>query len=375
MIFTVFAGAPSAGFEWQSELLAHSWLCARQPGELVRLVASHPDKVVAAHPRMRDLATMSWSPHPYTNDVYPSYQTAASVLELLFVEPIEGTVLLVEPTTVFQGMISEEVRTGEARGTGWADLPRGEGPFGLGPAFAFLESFCVDRTLELTAVKLPVLIHTGDLRKIAARWLELTSIIRAETANRPGGALPDADKIAYAIAAAEAHVPHKIASPPLAIDAQADASAGTGPLIEYRGPLRAADRHIIWEKDSHRRGDAPDPEAAPPGPARHLLGLLADIAALRAQGIDGMKPRRESGVREGKILGTLFLEIPGRPDTISLNSSGASIWEVCDGTRSLAEINRQLERRFDMPAGSLKDDIEVVVKRLEGVGALRLESA
>jgi len=70
----------------------------------------------------------------------------------------------------------------------------------------------------------------------------------------------------------------------------------------------------------------------------------------------------------------MFLEIPGRADTVSLNSSGAAIWEVCDGTRSLAEINQELETRFEMPAGSLRPDVEVVIKRLEVIGALRLES-
>jgi hypothetical protein len=57
---------------------------------------------------------------------------------------------------------------------------------------------------------------------------------------------------------------------------------------------------------------------------------------------------------------------------VSLNPSGAAIWEICDGTRSLAEINQELETRFEMPPGSLRPDVEVVIKRLEGIGALRL---
>ncbi len=67
------------------------------------------------------------------------------------------------------------------------------------------------------------------------------------------------------------------------------------------------------------------------------------------------------------------MEIPGRANTLSLNASGAAIWEACDGRRGLDAINRELESRFEMPVDSLRADIEVVVKRLERVGALRLE--
>jgi hypothetical protein len=38
----------------------------------------------------------------------------------------------------------------------------------------------------------------------------------------------------------------------------------------------------------------------------------------------------------------------------------------------LAEINHALEARFEMPPGSLRADVEVVIKRLEGIGALRI---
>ena len=361
MIYSVFC--PSAGLArpWQSELLGYSWGRARQPGELVQLHSRGPRAPTPCHALARLLETQSWSPHPYTGDLYPPYQTAAALLEWLFVERIEGTVLVLGATNLFQAPVTGEVKPGQARAVAWTDLPRGEGPFGLGPGCEFLADFCVDRTLQLPAVALPALIHSTDLRKIAPRWLELMSIIRAETS--PEATLPflHADKLAYVIAAAEAHIAH--------------APADLG-LLDYQQPIPAVDGTIAWDKDSYRSWDPVQPESVAPGPARDFLSLLAELIERRANGLELslLKPCRQRGVREGKILGSMFLEIPGREDTVSLNSSGAAIWEVCDGTRSLAEINHELETRFEMPSGSLRADVEVVIKRLEHIGALKLAS-
>lgn len=371
MIYTVYSPAAHTenAMQWQAELLGYSWGRARQPGELVHLVAERPGAPIPSHPLARVFETQSWSPHPYTGDLYPPYQKAAALLEWLFVENVEGTVLLLDPTCAFRAPVSEEVKPGQAKGTAWSELPRGEGPFGLGPDFAFLAGICVDRALELPAVTLPVLIHTTDLRKIAARWLELMSIIRAETA---GNAAVPADKIAYVIAAAEARIPHAVAE----LGVSTEAADGTAPILDYRRPISSRDGTVLWDPGTYRNWDRVDAEAAPPGAGRVFLGLLAELVARRAQGpeLALLKPCRHKGVREGKILGSMFLEIPGRADTVSLNSSGAAIWEACNGTRSLAEINQELESRFEMPPGSLRSDIEVVIKRLERIGALKLES-
>ena len=377
MIYTVFCpGAASVEMAWQSELLGYSWGRARQAGELVQLVPRKGGTTAPCHPLARVVETQSWSRHPYTADLYPPYEKAAALLEWLFVEKIEGTVLLLEPTSVFRRPLSEEVRPGGARGTAWSALPRGDGPFGLGAPFAFLSQVCVDRDLELAPIQLPVLIHSTDLRRIVARWLELMSIIRAETERTASGAHPDADKVAYAIAAAEARISHCEAALGVTTAARDD-RAGEAPIIDYRSPISSAAGQVLWDGDQYRDWHAVSPEAATPGVGREFLTLLGELLDRRAQGLNValLRPHRQKGVREGKILGSVFLEIPGRADTVSLNSSGAAIWEVCDGTRNLAEINVELEARFEMPPGSLGADVEVVIKRLEGIGALRLEPA
>ncbi|RFC39874.1 MAG: Coenzyme PQQ synthesis protein D (PqqD) [Candidatus Nitrotoga sp. CP45] len=357
--------------QWQSELLEYSWGRARQPGELVRLVAARPGEPTPCHRLARVVETLSWLPHPYTGDLYPPYHKAAALLEWLFTERIEGTIVLLESNCVFRFPVISEIKRGQPKAAAWPDLPRGDGPFGLGSGFEFLEKFCVDRTIDLPAVTLPVLIHSSDLRKIVARWLELMSIIRAETAGTANGSLSDADNIAYAIAAAEAGIQHTVADLGAGIEAQQNVA----PILDYRHPIASTDGDIAWDPGTYRNWEPVQPERAQPGPGREVLTLLSEFLERREQGLElaFLRPCRHKGVREGKILGSMFLDIPGRADTVSLNSSGAAIWEVCDGTRSLAEINRELETRFEMPPGSLRADIEVVIKRLERIGALRLE--
>lgn len=362
MIYSAFSAGACGEPPWRAQLLGYSWGRVRQPGELVHLRAQDSPAGPSSHPLARTMETQRWSPHPYTRDHYPPYQTAAALLEWLFVERIDGTVLVLEPTCAFVAPVAEEVRPGQARGTPWADQPRGEGPFGLGPGFDFLDEVCVDRTLSPPAVRLPVLIHATELRKLVARWLELMSIIRAETAGLPSGPRADADKLAYAIAAAEARIPH----------AAIDLGLANDELL-----LPSATGETKWDPELHGPWESLHPAAAAGGPGPQLRGLLSEFVERRAQGLELslLRPQRQRGVREGKILGSMFLEIPGRQDTVSLNSSGAAIWEVCDGTRSLAEVNQELEARFEMPPGSLRADVEVVIKRLERIGALRLTPA
>ena len=373
MIFTVFCAPNDARMQRQAELLEFSWGSVRQPGELVRLTPLWPGQPAPQHRFARVVATQCWSPHPYTGDHFAPYDLAASVLEWLFIERIEGTVLLLDSSCILRSPVTVEVGRGQARAMAWpASLPGG-GPFGLGPAFAFLERFCVDRTLALPAVTLPLLIHATDLVRIAPRWLELTSIIRAETAGAAEGPRRDADRIAYAIAAAEAGIAHAAAD----LSVGTGAAASTAPILDYRDPIASPEGGIAWDPAGEAGWDGIDPENAPPGTGREFLAVLAEFVTRRDSGHDlaFLRPCRRLGVREGRLLGSVFLDIPGRADTVSLNASGAAIWEFCDGTRSLAEINAALEARFAAPPGSLQADVRTAIERLESIGALKLEPA
>jgi hypothetical protein len=372
MIFTVFSTTANEAMLWQSELLEYSWGRVKQPGELVRLVAIGPHEPLPRHRFARVSGTLPWSPHPYTGDVYPPYNKAASLLEWLFVERIEGTILLVEPDCVFRAPVAQEVEPGAARATAWPSLPRtAEGPFGLGPRFAFLERFCVNRALEPPCITWPVLIHSSDLRKLAARWLEIMSILRDETAHSVDGRLDDADQIAYAIAAAEADIPHAIAD----LGADTAARQSEAPLLHYRRAIESARGEVVWDSGVYRGWDTVDPQAAAPGPGRDFLALLDEYRARRAAGgsLAFLRPRPRLGVRVGRVLDQTVLEIPGRSDTLALNASAAAIWELCDGARGLADLTHELATRFELAPEVMRLDVQSVIERLESVGALDLE--
>jgi hypothetical protein len=357
--------------QWQADLLEYSWGQVRQPGELVRLVAVGPVDELPRHHHARVVDTLKWSPHPYTGDLYPAYNTAGGLLEWQTVEDVEGTILLLEPHCVFMSKVASEVEPGGAQGTRWVGLPRGNGPFGLSAEFRFLDAVCVDRTLPLQPVRLPALIHSDDLRKITARWLELTSIIRAETA--AGGQVPlsDAHRIAYVIAAAEADVPHRVTD----LGANTDVSELGSPLLDYSKPIASNNGGVLWDLNTYRAWQAVEPARAAAGAGKAFLALLADYVARRESGgeLAFLRPCRRKGVREARILDRLFLDIPGRSDALALNASAAAVWELCDGKRSLAEVAYHLEEQFGMSPGGVRGDVQTVVERLEDIGALQLK--
>ena len=372
VIYTVFSTSPNPAMQWQSELLEYSWGQVKQPGELVRLVATWPGDELPRHRLARVVETSSWSPHPFTGDWYPQYNKPASLLEWLFTEGVEGTVLLLEPDCVFRSAVTTEVEPGKALATPWPGMPsESEGPFGLGPSFSFLEQFCVNRSLVPPPVHLPLLIHSTDLRKIVARWLELASIIRTERVMEYGRFL-DANDVAYAVAAAEAYIPHATAE----LGVETDVGESRAPIIHYRRPIESERGEIVWDKQAYRCWDPVEAQRANAGIGRDFLELLTTYIALHEAGGEFafFRPCRRRGVREGRVLDQTLLEIPGRSDTLSLNPSATAIWQLCDGKHSMADLTRKLEVRYEVERGRLRDDVGSVITRLESIGAVELRS-
>lgn len=270
MIYTVFSTSTDDAGQWQSQLLEYSWSQVEQPGELVRLVATAPGELLPRERLARVVETLSWAPHPYTNDPYPLYNKPASLLQWIFEERINGTILLLEPRCVLRAPVQTELEPGLAQATGWKDLPRmGRGPFGLGARFGFLDQFCVNRSLELPAVTLPLLIHSSDLRRLAARWLEVMGIIRSEMGFNPRSGRW-ADRLAYSIAAAEAGIDHLVAE----LGAETDARESRASILDYHRPIESKRGEIVWDERVYEAWDPVDPKDARPGIGRDFLELL-----------------------------------------------------------------------------------------------------
>ena len=191
--------------QWQSELLEYSWKRVDQPGELIRLVATDSD-TLPTHGYARAVRTPSARVHPLTGDDYAPYNKPASLLEWLRTDQPHGTVLLVDPDCVFRAPIDREVSEGHPVAQRWVGLSHAEGDdgFGLGPRFAFLRHHGVRPRIRAQLGMIPKLIHTKDLERITARWLELTALVRQEVTDRHGRPMWESDMFAYSIVAGDA---------------------------------------------------------------------------------------------------------------------------------------------------------------------------
>ena len=97
MFYTVFSTNDNPRMQWQSELLEYSWKRVGQEGALIRLVATDRPHKLPAHKYASCVATRLWDTHPETGDTYPIYNKPASLLEWVFRDKPEGTVLLLDP--------------------------------------------------------------------------------------------------------------------------------------------------------------------------------------------------------------------------------------------------------------------------------------
>ena len=324
MIQTVFVTSANPLTQQRAEILEFSWRRAEQPGELIRLVAMEPGDELPRHRHARVEQTVAWSPHPYTGDDYPPYNRAASLLEWLFRERPDGTILLLDPDSVLLSDVPTEVSAGRVIASPWPEFSAAEAwPLEPGSTYAFLERFGILRNLEPAGVTLPLLIHSIDLFRLAARWLELTGILREEA--RDAGL--DADRLAYVVAAAEWGLVHEDRAFAVAA-ASMDAAA---PILE--------------EYEAH-------------------IAAGGEAAVLR--------PQLREGVREARVLDQMLLEIPGKEDTLTLNSSATAIWELCAKGLTVLEIAHELEARFEAPEAGLVSDVEMTLGLLEDVGAVDL---
>ncbi len=371
MIITVFVTQAGERDQWRAELLEHSWMQAGQPGELVRLVACRKTETLPMHSMARVVRVTSYSPHPYIHDNFQGHNLPAALMEWLFREQIDATLLLLDKDTLMLDPVNEEIAPGGAIGNPWREWPKGEGLFGLSKNFDKLEAYCINQKLKLSKVRFPLLIHSRDLKKMVARWLELTALIRCK-ADDAAGRISEAHQVAYAIAAAEYHIPHKLRK--LAVvpgDRRIDR-----PLLDYKTPIESQKGEIVWDPETYTPWSECEAARAKAGVGREFLKKLQDYATLRETGehLGLRRPRRCHGVREARLPDRMMLQIPGIEPLLNLNSSAAAIWDLCDNQRTLSELADVLEKQYEVPRSLLCRDIDLAITYLHTGGAVELES-
>jgi hypothetical protein len=366
--------------QWQSDLLEYSWKRVEQEGVLIRLVATDDPKSLPAQKYAHCIATRLWDIHPDTGDAYLPYNKPASLLEWLFRDRPEGTVLLLDPDCVFRKPVLQRVAAGFPASQAWVkftmDRPSAEHPFGLGTGFSFLNHHCARTDLGTEAVMIPTLIHTSDLRRICARWLELCGLIRQNFRNAEGLPIWEADMYAYLVACAEYGLQHKPMSLGICTNWQPE-DAPEAPIIHYCQPILNKAGQEIFTKHHYapwtRISTLAEPQCEY---GQNLIALLNEYVDQANSSVGhpsfNSRPKWRDGVMEGRVIDEILLEVPVDGRSIWLNISGKAVWELCDGSRTLDQIRSELERRFSTNGRNLEADLLSLVDQLQRIGFLEI---
>jgi hypothetical protein len=380
MFYTVFSTNDSPYMQWQSELLEYSWKRVGQEGALVRLVATDDPARLPAHRYARSFATKLWDTHPATGDAYAPYNKPASLLEWVFADRPEGTVLLLDPDCMFRQPVERRVAPGHPVSQAWVDYTSSENrsgtPFGLGPGFAFLSEHCVDTEPSIEPVMIPTLIHTRDLRMICARWLQLCGVVRDNYRDSGGKPAWESDMFSYLAACAEYGLWHEPATLGVCTNWE-PAKAPDAPIIHYCQSILGKDGSVLFDKRRYVPWTRVETSLEP----LHSYGsdLISLVNAHVEEGSGGARaltrddrPRRADGIMEGRVLDDMLLERPADGMSIWISPSAGAIWDLCDGSLTIGEIGIRLAEEFDASEAIIAADVLTTVERLREIEFIEL---
>lgn len=380
MFYTVFSTNDCPYMQWQSELLEHSWKQVGQEGELIRLVATHTPDALPAQRYARCVATKCWDVHPQSGDDYPIYNKPASLLEWVYREKPEGTVLFLDPDCVFRQPVKRTVAPGFPASQSWVDFKlekaSTKSPFGLGERFAFLADHCARVDLPADPVMIPTLIHTSDLRRIAARWLELCGVVRDNLVNSDGEKAWESDMFAYLAASAEYGLRHEPINLGVATNWDPEVVPDS-PVIHYCQPVLDVEGAEIFNKQSYQpwsllNNDTDMAQYYGRDLVRQINDFVATMPSISTQVVPTSKPLRRFGVMEGRVLDQLLLELPDQNKSIWLNQSGMAVWDLCDGTRTVNNICEALSEAFEAEVDVIAGDVFPILEQFQSVDFVSL---
>ncbi|MBV8629794.1 MAG: hypothetical protein JOZ83_02640 [Silvibacterium sp.] len=277
----IFSCENTAYMRWQADLLHHSFRRSGMRAELTALV-SETGGLIDGFPcetvRVSNYKTC------VPNEIYEPLNKPGAICEWASRGGSPGeTVLIVDTDSFFLRPVPDpgSLRRGEACADAH-DYMRPE----LDYVRPVLDRHCAPQCRSLfQPVGIYILIRRDDLAALAPRWLEKAVSIRSDKVCR--AQLPHngwiSEMVAYAIAAAECGVRHRISG-----IAQ---STGTGslkcPIIHYCFPvnLRGGEwspeqkEPVLWSKWDYEPWEHPPVEQAPTPESRELLQGLAELAA------------------------------------------------------------------------------------------------
>jgi hypothetical protein len=85
----------------------------------------------------------------------------------------------------------------------------------------------------------------------------------------------------------------------------------------------------------------------------------------------GMVPVRRDGCALLQYGREFFLRGPQGSGIISINNTAALIWGLCDGVRTLGEIQGMLGRAYQESEASIHGDVQAILEKLNLEGLIR----
>ena len=83
-----------------------------------------------------------------------------------------------------------------------------------------------------------------------------------------------------------------------------------------------------------------------------------------------VRPQKKPGVIAQQVLEEMVLYDGNTEMGYSLNASARSIWDLCDGLRSLSMICDDLAKELQVDAQLMHDDVKITVGELASLGLL-----
>ncbi|WP_406673973.1 PqqD family protein [Nonomuraea sp. N2-4H] len=94
---------------------------------------------------------------------------------------------------------------------------------------------------------------------------------------------------------------------------------------------------------------------------RTLSGDVIDAAS---------RPRRQDGTRVRRVGGRVVLILDS--GGLELNETAESVWQLCSGSTSVAEIVTKISEEYDAEEDEIRKDVVELLEELESLGALEI---
>lgn len=82
------------------------------------------------------------------------------------------------------------------------------------------------------------------------------------------------------------------------------------------------------------------------------------------------RPRRNAGVLSRRGADTLVLLDTKGGEYFTLDEVGTRIWELCDGSRTVAEVAAAIAEEYDAPAQTIQTDMLELLNELADAGLI-----